>query len=51
MSEDNAAVVNSHKIDCPACEKELAIAVVWDDGDVDIMCASCKHVERLTVEP
>ena len=50
MSEDNSNVVNSHKIDCPSCGKELALALVWDDGDVDRLCAACKHTERLTVE-
>ena len=48
--ESNSTVVNSHVITCPSCGREHAVAVVWDDGDVDVMCAGCKHNERLTVE-
>ncbi len=50
MSEDSANVVNSHVINCPHCNNQHAIAVIWSDGDVDIVCAGCKHEERLGVE-
>jgi len=50
MSESNAKVVNSHVITCPNCKEEQAIAVVWDDGDVDVVCAGCKHEDRMGLE-
>jgi len=48
--EENPTVVNSHIISCPSCSKDDAIAVVWDDGDVDVLCTGCKHFERLSAE-
>ncbi len=50
MSENEAQVINSHVISCPNCGREQAIAVVWSDGDIDVVCTGCKHEERLGLE-
>ncbi len=48
--EESARVINSHVISCPSCKGDYAVAVVWDDGDVDVLCTACKHTERLSGE-
>ncbi len=50
MSEEfEAQVINSHVMKCPVCDGEQAVVVVWDDGDVDLLCVGCKHTERFSV--
>ncbi len=50
MSEEyEAQVINSHVIKCPVCDGDQAVVVVWDDGDVDLLCVACKHTERFSV--
>jgi hypothetical protein len=51
MSDEIAAlVINSHVIKCPVCDGEQGIVLVWNDGDVDLICMGCKHKERFSVE-
>ncbi len=48
-NENSAHVVNSHVLSCPSCGRDHAVAVVWSDGDVDIICSGCKYAERFGV--
>lgn len=43
-------VVSSHIIKCPVCDGTQAVALVWNDGDVDLICTGCRHKERFSIE-
>ena len=50
MSEEfEARVINSHVAKCPVCDGEQAIVLIWNDGDVDLICIGCKHKERFSI--
>ena len=48
--EVEALVIDSHVIKCPVCDGNQGIVLVWNDGDVDLICVACKHKERFSVE-
>ncbi len=48
--EYTSQVINSHVVKCPVCDGSQGIILVWDDGDVDLICVGCKHKERFAVE-
>ncbi|MDO9534252.1 MAG: hypothetical protein Q7J85_02725 [Bacillota bacterium] len=51
MSEEfEAQVISSHVVKCPVCDGAQGIVLVWNDGDVDLICMGCKHKERLSME-
>lgn len=43
-------VMDSHIIKCPVCDGEQAVVLVWNDGDVDLICIGCRHKERFSVD-
>jgi Zn ribbon nucleic-acid-binding protein len=47
---EEAQVINSHIIKCPVCDGNQGVVLVWNDGDVDLICIGCKHTERFSVD-
>ena len=51
MNEEfEAEVINSHVVKCPVCDGNQGIVLVWNDGDVDLICVGCKHKERISLD-
>ena len=43
-------VISSHVIKCPVCDGAQAVILVWNDGDVDLICIGCRHKERFSMD-
>ncbi|NLJ56483.1 MAG: hypothetical protein GX334_05455 [Firmicutes bacterium] len=45
-----AQVIDSHIVKCPVCDGNQGVVLIWNDGDVDLICIGCKHKERLSFD-
>lgn len=43
-------VISSHVIKCPVCDGDQGVVLVWNDGDVDLICIGCRHKERFSLD-
>jgi len=40
-AKSNLKVVSSHVIKCPECDEQAAVVMVYENGHVELRCASC----------